>query len=214
MALVPGLLTGLFLTILAFGEILFANNFEGLFLGGSGLREEGLLAAGFHASHGGIAADAGAVFEEAEVELARGDVDADDLDAGAVSEGDASAGALSAEDAGAVVELPEVVGEIGNADHSFDEEARGLDKDAEAGDAGDDAVDDIADVFGEELEDFDGAEFSFGVGGTAFGEGEVFAEVDEGLVIGGHAEGFGHEACAAAVAGLAAGDLRGGGRGP
>ncbi len=163
--------------------------------------------AGFHAAHGGVAADAGAVFEEPEVELPGGDVDVDDLDAGAVAEGNASTGALATEDASAFFKLPEVVGEVGDADHSFDEEAGGLDEDAEAGNAGDDAVDDIADVLGEELKDFDGAEFAFGVGGAAFGVGEVLAEGDEGSVVGGHAERFGHEARAAAHAGLAAGDF-------
>jgi len=175
---------------------------------GATLSAEGLGDfAGFEAFEFGFAADGGAVFEEAEFELSGGDVDVDDLDTGAVAEGDAASGALSAEDAGAVIELPEVVGEVADADESVDEETGGLDEDAEAGDAGDDAIDDIADVFGEELEDFDGAEFTFGIGGAAFGKGDMFAEVDEGGEAGDVAEGFGHEASAAATAGCAAGDF-------
>ena len=76
-----------------------------------------------------------------------------------------------------------------------------MDEDAEAGDAGDDAVDNVADVLSEELQDFDAAEFAFGIAAAAFGEGEMFAEVDESGVVGGHAEGFGHHAGTATAAG-------------
>src|SRR2546428_134226 len=62
-------------------------------------------------------------------------------------------------------------------------------------------------VLGEKLKDFDLAQFAFGMGAAACGEGEMLAEAQERAVVGGHAEGFRHEAGTTAIAGLAAGEI-------
>src|SRR4051794_16618436 len=99
----------------ALGEVFLAEvSFDGVFRRTRSWRHPA-LPAWLHAAHRGIAPYARAVLKQTQIKLPGGDIHVYDLDFGAVSQGDAAAGALAAEDAGTFVELPEVVGEVGDA---------------------------------------------------------------------------------------------------
>ena len=54
-----------------------------------------------------------------------------------------------------------------------------LHENAEIGDSGDDAGELLADLFFEQFEDFDSAQFAFGIVGAALGEADVLAQIDQ-----------------------------------
>ncbi|GAH54431.1 unnamed protein product [marine sediment metagenome] len=96
---------------------------------------------------------------------------------------DAASGAQAEDRLCFLVVFPDVRAQIGHLDKTFDAKLARLDKYAETGEAGDDAVEFIADVLAQHYKNQNGGQFPFGVLSTLFGEGDVFSDLGQVLFL-------------------------------
>ena len=78
-------------------------------------------------------------------------------------------------------------GQVLGLDHAVGEVLVDLDEDAALRDAGDDAVERLADVLCEELQHEELAQLALGILGVLLGAGDVAADLDQRLLVGAHA---------------------------
>lgn len=154
-----------------------------------GVESAAALAEGesFDALGDGLADGSAVRVGDEEFEASFWEVDGADLDSDAVAEVEGSsgvfvdecAGVLDGDPLGCLAGAGGVAREVFDLDESVGEVLVDLDEDASCVETGDDTVEDFADLVGEELEDEEAAEFSFGVGCVGLGVADVASDGDE-----------------------------------
>jgi hypothetical protein len=88
---------------------------------------------------------------------------------------DAVSGALAEYGLCLLVVFPDIGAKVGELDKTFDAEFAGLDKNAETGKTGDDAVEFFANALAQHYKGQDGGQFPFSVLSALLGEGDMFS---------------------------------------